>query len=70
MRLAGIVISTDPLPGAGAVGGDTPRPSALDAVQRQPGSEVDAVMLTVATPPPAGAFMPVGLIANEQLDPN
>ena len=70
MPFAGIVISTDPLPGAGAVAGLTPRPSALDAVHVQPGSDVDAMMFTVAEAPPAGALTAVGLIAKAQLDPN
>jgi hypothetical protein len=31
---------------------------------------LDAVMVTIAEPPEAGAESEVGLIANEQLDPN
>lgn len=63
LLLGGIVTVTDPLPVP--LVGLAPRPLAV-----QPHDGPDAVTVMFAVPPAAGTFRTVGLIANEQSDPN
>ena len=63
LPFTGTVTVTLPLPVPFA--GEAPSP---EAVQLHDG--FDAVIVTDADPPAAGAEMDPGLIANEQLDPN